>query len=252
MIPYFPQPEIVVGPFRLHAFGLLAAVAVLVGVLYTQRRASRMHIPRREINGLGLWVLVPAFIGAATFNVVFYQPELLAQRGFGALFDFTHGMSSFGGFIGAALGGAVYVWRAGLSWLRLADAAIQGLTVSWILGRLGCTLVHDHPGRLSDFFLAFDYPEGARHNLGFYEFLWTLLVMLPVMLLMNHKVTYRPGIYVAAFALLYGPARFLLDFLRVSANDPRYAGLTIAQYCCILLAGAGIWILRRPQPGLSW
>ena len=247
MIPYFPPPEIAIGPFRLHAFGLLVSVGVMLGMLFTYRQGARMQIPRGEISRLGLWVLVPAFIGSAAFNVLIYRPELLAQRGAGALFNFTQGMSSFGGFIFAALGGAVYAWRAGRSWLRLADVAIQGLTVGWIFGRLGCTLVHDHPGKLSNFFLAFDYPEGARHNLGFYEFLWTLLVMLPVMLFMNRKATYRPGIYVAAFALLYGPARFLLDFLRLSANDPRYAGLTIAQYCCILLVGAGIWILRRPR-----
>ena len=32
-----------------------------------------------------------------------------------------------------------------------------------------------------------------------------------------------------AFALLYGPARFLLDFLRDPATDPRYAELTFAR-----------------------
>ena len=31
MIPYFAQPRLVLGPLTIHAFGVLVAVAVLVG-----------------------------------------------------------------------------------------------------------------------------------------------------------------------------------------------------------------------------
>jgi prolipoprotein diacylglyceryltransferase len=43
------------------------------------------------------------------------------------------------------------------------------------------------------------------------------------------------------FCLIYGPQRFLLDFLRV--NDETKLGLTGAQYACIITTAAGIWIL---------
>ena len=43
----------------------------------------------------------------------------------------------------------------------------------------------------------------------------------------------RPGIYVALFTLLYMPARFGLDFLRIA--DATYAGLTPAQWAAVLL-----------------
>ena len=58
-------------------------------------------------------------------------------------------------------------------------------------------------------------------------------------------------------ALVYGPTRFVLDFLRATAEDRvttpdvRYFGLTTAQYFALAIFGAGVWLLflRKPKPG---
>jgi phosphatidylglycerol:prolipoprotein diacylglycerol transferase len=62
------------------------------------------------------------------------------------------------------------------------------------------------------------------------------------------------GLYVTLLTLLYAPVRFGLDFLRatdVPEPDPRYFGLTPAQWGCmlVLLAGVGlaIWTRRRAR-----
>lgn len=57
-----------------------------------------------------------------------------------------------------------------------------------------------------------------------------------------------PGTSVAVVALLYAPARFLLDFLRqtdLPGADVRHRGLTVAQYGSIVLAGIGIGLAMR-------
>jgi phosphatidylglycerol:prolipoprotein diacylglycerol transferase len=245
MIPYLPPPTLQVGPYTLHAFGVLVGLGVLLGLLFSYRRAAQMGVPRREIRGAALWAVIPGFLGAAVFNVVFYQPEKLSERGLVALVDFSRGMSSYGGFAFAAAGVAAYAWARRRSWLRTADVLVQGLTLGWIFGRLGCTLVHDHPGKLTTFFLGFQYPEGTRHNLGFYEFLYTLLVIWPVILLLHRRATYRPGIYVATVALLYAPVRFLLDFWRLPELNPRAGGLVFSQYASLVLLAAGVWLVWR-------
>jgi phosphatidylglycerol---prolipoprotein diacylglyceryl transferase len=100
-------------------------------------------------------------------------------------------------------------------------------------------LVHDHIGRPSGLPLAIRFPDGPRHDLGFYELLYTGLVLLPTVLVLVRR-PHRPGTILASLALLYAPARFLGDFLRnvdLPSADLRYAGLTFAQYACLLLAG---------------
>jgi len=160
-------------------------------------------------------------------------------------------MSSFGGFAGALLGLTVYYARSRRSWLPTADILVQALVIGWVFGRLGCTLVHDHIGRPSDFPLAIRFPDGPRHDLGLYELLYTIAVLVPAVFILNRRPR-PPGTSVAVLALLYAPVRFMLDFLRqtdLPGADPRYLGLTMAQYGCIVLAGIGLALLvriRRP------
>jgi prolipoprotein diacylglyceryltransferase len=60
MIPYFEQPRLALGPLTIHAFGVLVAVAVLVG-----HRMFRWKLKREGMDAvlgerLLTWVLVAA------------------------------------------------------------------------------------------------------------------------------------------------------------------------------------------------
>jgi prolipoprotein diacylglyceryltransferase len=48
--------------------------------------------------------------------------------------------------------------------LRLLDTAAFAVPFAAALGRLGCALAHEHPGRLSKSWLAVRYPGGARYD----------------------------------------------------------------------------------------
>ena len=52
-----------------------------------------------------------------------------------------------------------------------------------------------------------------------------------------------PGFWLPVFFLLYGPARFAMDFLRI--GDATYGGLTPAQFLMIGATAASAWALWR-------
>lgn len=247
MIPYFELREISIAAGRSVAvFGTLVTIGIFIGVWFAQRRARAVGIAEKELHGAIVSALVPGFLLA-------HALALLSQTGEQVewsprmMFQFWNGMSSFGGFAGAFLGVAFYYWRARRSWLPAADVLIQALVISWVFGRLGCTLVHDHIGKPSDFLLAISFADGARHDLGLYEFLYTVLVLVPTVIMLNRKPR-LPGTSVAVLVLLYAPARFLGDFLRhvdLAGADPRYLGLTMAQYGCMVLVGIGATVYVR-------
>jgi phosphatidylglycerol:prolipoprotein diacylglycerol transferase len=146
----------------------------------------------------------------------------------------------------------VYYHRGDRPWMRHADVIVQALVLGWVFGRLGCTVAFDHPGQVSHFFLAEEYKDGLpRHNLGFYEFLYTLVVMLPAILWLFRRRP-KPGVISATALILYCPIRFVLDFLRSTdreGSDLRYLGLTPAQYATIGLLILGVWLLIRAWRG---
>jgi len=253
VLPYFELRTIeLTSGFSVSAFGLLVAAGLLAGTLFAETRARGLGL-RAELHTAILWAVVPGLIVS---HLVALLPEWdnPAARNPCVLLAFWNGMSSLGGLAGAFLGLAFYYHRLGRrSWLPVADVLVQALVIGWVFGRLGCALIHDHVGRPSAFWLAVRFPDGSRHDLGLYELLYTVIVLVPAVIVLNRK-TRPPGATVAAIALLYGPARFVLDFLRNSdlpGADVRYSGLTLAQYGCIVLTAVGLAIARRlarPQP----
>lgn len=251
MIPPYSGPFVFeLGPVTIPLFGLLVATGVVLGHELALRLAKQRGIRVEEMRNAAAWAVGAGFVGAHVIDVLVYRPEKLSQDGLVALLKVWDGISSFGGFFGALAGLAGYFAWKGRSWWTEADLLVQGLVVGWLFGRLGCTLTSDHLGRLTDFPLAFAYPSGARHNLGFYELAWTAAVLVPAIFLLRareRRVGYRPGVYVAVIAALYAPARFAMDFLRatdIAHADPRWLGLTGGQYASIALLAFALWRLR--------
>jgi len=236
---------LIIGPLHFKIFGLLVAIGIFAGRALALYRGKQAGINREEIDDAILYTVIPAFLFAHFFEVVFYHPARFSQDGLIYLLRFWDGLSSFGGFFGGLAGFLFFVRKKKVRFpLVFAECILQGLVLGWIFGRLGCTIVFDHPGVLSNFFLAFQQPGGSRHNLGFYEFLFTLLILLPTILIL-HRLKAKPGSYSAAVLILYTPVRFFLDFLRVDAGhngDIRYFSLTPGQYGCIIFFVLGVII----------
>jgi phosphatidylglycerol:prolipoprotein diacylglycerol transferase len=223
-------------------FGLLVAFGVLLGRWYVLKRSREYRLNVQEMEVASLVAVNVGFVFAHVFEVVFYAPARMEREGVWVLFKFWDGISSYGGFLGALIGlWGYFAWKK-KSWWRQADAIIEGLVYGWVFGRLGCTVVFDHPGPLTDFVLGMNYRDGIRHNLGLYEFLYTLLVLVPATFWIRSRErrgrAFAPGSSVFLISVLYAPVRFALDFLRaedLSSADKRYGGLTPAHYMSLAL-----------------
>ena len=279
MVPYFEQPVLPLGPVKIHAFGVLVAVAMLVGIQGTIARCRKLSLDTDLCADLLFYTLIAAFVSAHLTAVFAYFPREVANNPW-MLLKIWENISSFGGILGALFGIWLFFrWKSpplppGTGW-RYLDAIAFVFPFAWAIGRLGCTVAHDHPGTVTTFplgvslstpkagaYLTYFYREAGRlgdlpdparlarmayHDLGWYEFLFTLLFLCPAFLILDRKP--RPtGFFPLAFILLYVPVRFFLDFLRIS--DARYGGLTFGQYAAIAgFAAAGYVALRRTPSG---
>ncbi len=262
MIPYLALRTIQLGPMTIQVWGFFAAVGVIAGSLFALREAKKRGLEVRLCEDLILSVVVWNFVGARLFHVLAYDPGYYRQHPLEILEVWRGGLSSFGGFIGAALAFFYGIRKTKLPLLKTSDALCSALPLALGCGRIGCFLIHDHPGTLAYSFkwLAVNYPDGPRYDLGMLLGIFDFL-LLGVFLLLLRKprrgqvprgMPRRDGFYFALFMTVYGPVRFLLDFLRI--NDARYAGLTPAQYGSIALFAAGVYLFMRifRTGGESW
>jgi len=240
-----------VGLGELDWFALFVLAGLVVAVTVYDRMCSRGGAVSAPVaRAFPEACVVGGFVVAHLVHVLVYHPELLARDPWLPL-KIWAGMSSMGGFAGGLIAGAAYVrWRR-QPLLPYADRIVVAIAIGWVFGRLGCATSHDHPGSLTDFPLAVAYPGGARHDLGLYELAFTLFVLVPLLLRLSRR-PWRTGTLVGAALLAYAPVRFFLDFLRardLSFVDPRYLGLTPAQYAAVAMFGAGCFIFVRRRQG---
>jgi phosphatidylglycerol:prolipoprotein diacylglycerol transferase len=237
MIPYIAQPSFHLGPLTIHAFGVLVAIAVIVGSEIAKRRATSQGLSAELLNRLLGWVVVGGFVGGHVLDLLFYEPARVLREPI-VLLKLWDGLGSFGGFVGAIAAALLFVHRNKVekAWAYV-DASAYGFPFGWIFGRLGCTVAFDHPGVATHLFFGERYTDGVvRHNLGLEEAVYTMFVAALFYVLARKK---RPeGFFVAALAVVYAPVRFALDTLRIA--DTRYGGLTPGQIGSVVLLFIGL------------
>ena len=244
MIPYFVWKTIQLGPVTIQVWGLFAAVGVVAAVWFALREAKRRGLDAARFERLVLWMIVWAFLGARLLHVLAYEPTFYAAQPWEIPKIWHGGLSSFGGFLGAAVSFFWQMRRHPLPLLKTADVLTIATPLGLGCGRIGCFLIHDHPGTLAHGagkWFAVAYPDGPRYDLGLLLGVFDFLLFGFFLFLSRKPRT--DGFYLGLFMLIYAPARFLLDFLR--AVDVRYAGLTPAQYGCVALFAAGWYLLIR-------
>ena len=261
-LPFFTLHALDLGPLPLQPFGILVAAGVLIGAEVMRRYSLKFGIEDDDLRGLTLWIIATGFIGAHVFDVLAYERDRLAEDPL-LILKIWDGISSYGGFVGGAAGYAFYVWWKRLTPGLIADTAMIGLLVAFTIGRIGCTIVHDHIGRVTTSSFGVDYPRreiearhlisefpGAgsvirAHNLGMYELVYLLFVWAIVLPLAFSKKRYPAGFLAVLVGLLYAPVRFFLEYWRLNSSDPRYVGFTFAQWCSVVAFAAAAYVAVR-------
>ncbi|HEU0050791.1 MAG TPA: prolipoprotein diacylglyceryl transferase [Patescibacteria group bacterium] len=242
MLPYFSSTVYHVFGIPLQTWGTFVAIGYAVGVYLAWRRAKQRGLDEKRVLDLAFWIFVGAFVGARLFHVFFYEPAYFFQHPFEILDPRRPGFAIFGGFLGSALVVWFFVKKYSLDFLAYADALIWGLPWGCGIGRIGCFLIHDHPGTLTHFILGVKYPDGTvRHDLGLYLSLIGFLT--GILFLVLNKWKRHPGFWLGMYMMIEGVTRFTLDFLRIA--DTKYFGLTPTQYLSIPLFAAGLWLVIR-------
>ncbi|HEY8375669.1 MAG TPA: prolipoprotein diacylglyceryl transferase family protein [Nannocystis sp.] len=256
LIPYIKPPEKliadlpVIGPLKLQVFGPLVAVGVILGYQRCLQFAKKRDIDEFIARDLMFYILITGFVISHWVSVLFYFPHRVAENPL-VLLMIWNGLSSVGGFFGALVGFFWYLKKVKQPYLIYADMLVFGLLIGFTIGRLGCALVHDHPGEIVDPshpLAVGPWPGGEfRLDNGLLEFMYLVPVALFFHLVFPWGKS-RPGLIAGLTCLLYAPFRFALDFMR--DDDKTYFGLTTAHYATMILLAIGLYLvfIRKPRP----
>jgi phosphatidylglycerol:prolipoprotein diacylglycerol transferase len=236
------------GSLSVPTFGLMIAAAMVAAYYVMRADMARRGLAAKDTSTAEMFVAVPALcgiVGAKLYHVLETPRELLADP-MGQLFS-RYGLAWFGGLIA---GFAAFVWlarRFKYPMLEVFDAGSAAAALGYGVGRIGCLLSGDGDyGIPTSLPWGMSFPNGLVpttervHPTPIYELIAACLITWILWRLGANRAR-RAGMVFAAYLILTGVARFLVEFIRI--NPRSFLGMTNAQAASALsiIAGLGLW-----------
>lgn len=190
-----------IGSFGVRWYGFFMAISIAIGFYYLIKHGSRRGLNEDHLYNLAILAVVGGIIGARLIYVATNWGDYAAYPL--EIIRIDHGGLSWHG---ALLGGMLPVWwygrRRGISFRLIADLAVPGLAVGYMLVRIGNIFNQEIVGRITQ--LGFD-----RHPTQIYG----SLIGLVLLILHNYLARRRPpdGYLFWSFILWYQVLRGVVE-----------------------------------------
>lgn len=247
--------------FSLRWYGILIALGVLGAVLLACRREKRLGLKKDTTLDIAL-ICVPVAILCARLYYVAFSWDYYAQHPAEILNIRRGGLAIYGGVIGGVIAGYIYCRAKKLPFLKGLDLVAPSLALGQAVGRWGNFLNQEAYGRAVlnpklQFFPVAVWIDGSGWHYAafFYESIWCALIVLLLLRAEKKNFFQRDGDLFAAYLLLYGLERALVEGLR---TDSLYWGnVRVSQMLSVALVLAAALMLtvrhrgKHPLPRLA-
>lgn len=237
------------GPIRVHGYGLMIAIGVVLAFMIAERRAPKKGLDADSIWSLGIWCAIGGFLGAKLLYVITEWKSLFA--GNLTLKDILYGFVVYGGIIGGILAGYLYCRAKKMKFLKYFDIVMPSIALAQGFGRIGCFLAGCCYGRRTDAWYGMEFNHSVYHNMIGVKVIPTQLIMSVanfahffLLVFIANKVykAGKDGVVAGCYLLFYSIGRFLIEFLR---DDPRggVGGLSTSQFISLFIFAAGVLMI---------
>jgi phosphatidylglycerol---prolipoprotein diacylglyceryl transferase len=252
-----------IGSFNLPTYGFLVALGVLCGLWISVRNAEKQGINPDDAWNFGILVVLCGIVGAKILYIINDWSIYAANpREIFSLGTLQAGGVFSGGLIGAFAAAAWYIHRHRMPALGTCDAFAPGLAFGHAIGRVGCFAAGCCYGKPTAHFWGVTFTNPLAASLvgtplnqaleptQLFESAVELTIFFILMWLLKRRKF--EGQVFGTYLMLYGVARYLLEFLRDDPGRGSVFGgfMTGTQLIslCLVLAGGFIWWLR---PGMK-
>lgn len=258
-------PFLHVWRLTIPTFGLMVASAMIIAYFVLRADLARRGIAAIDSGFAEALIAIPSLSGIAGAKLyhVLEDPSFLIAHPSELVSQF--GFAWFGGLIAGVVAFVIVGRRRKVSLLRILDAGSAAAALGYGVGRIGCLLSGDGDyGKPTSLPWGMSFPHGLVpttqrvHPTPIYELIVACLIAWALWKLGERQIRTRisskaqrlhsvqplspSGFVFAAYLILTGIARFLVEFIRI--NPRSFFGLTNAQAASLvsIAAGAILWI----------
>ncbi len=257
-----------IGPITIRSYGLMLAVAFLLGVLYVRRVTFRDNKPFDPFLTVAYIMIFGGIIGARLFYVLFHLEEFAGNwtssfNPFGSDEFGIAGLNMYGGVLVAVVGTVLYCRLKRIAALEMFDYFAPTLGLGLALARIGCFLNGCCFGTPTDLPWGVLFPEGS---IPYAEYphvhlhpsqLYSSLYGLGLFLLLHFAMKRRQfiGQIVALMFMIEAVFRFAIEYVRYYEEemilhlDGIHPTYNQVMSVALFLLGLGVYIYQRKKKG---
>ena len=227
---HFNPVALDLGFISVHWYGIMYISALLTALWFAKWIAKKdnMLISEELLDNYFIWIEIGIILGARIWYILFYDPNTSYylshpwqifnpfQNG---EFVGIRGMSYHGAVVGAAVASYFFARKHHGVIYKILDVVALSVPVGFVFGRIGNFLNQELVGRVTDVPWGIYVQDPISHELilrhpsQLYEgFLEGVVIAILIYLYRNHRKF--DGALVGIYGVMYGIARFIVEFWR--------------------------------------
>jgi phosphatidylglycerol:prolipoprotein diacylglycerol transferase len=247
-------PIITTWPFTLYTFGVMLAIAVVVGSTMLLRETRRLGDPKiteELIQRLTWWVVGGVIVGGRLMHVIVNLGDYV-HRPLEIFAIWEGGLAMYGGLLAVFFTVIGFAWKHHISILRLCDLVAPSAFLGDAIGRWGCFFMGDDYGKPTDSWVGvtFTHPRSLvppelrgipLHPTQIYMSLKALIIFGVLIWITRRK---RFDGQVAGWSfILYAVLRSIVEIFRGDVDRGFVGPLSTSQFISLFVFAAGLLIL---------
>jgi len=224
-----PSPDsgiLNVGPLKLHMYGLMLAIAILVAIKWSDVRWNKTGLPPKDAAAtIAFWVVIGGVVGARVYHLFTgYDWDTGGLAGTVKIWE--GGLSIWGAVLGGGLAVVLSTRLRNIDTLTMVDCIAPALVAAQAIGRWGNWWNQELFGKPTNLPWGLEIAPGQRplqysasetfHPTFLYESLYCLLIV-GILLFAERRFRLKKGQVFALYIPLYCAGRFVFENMR---SDP--------------------------------
>jgi len=211
------------GIFKVHWYGIMYVLALVVGYYFAIHFAKKEGIERKIIDEYFIWVEIGIILGARIGYFIFYVPnngyylthpwEMFNPFNNGH-FVGIRGMSYHGAVIGFTIATLAFWKIKKVNMWKILDIVALSVPLGYVFGRIGNFLNQELFGRVTDVPWGIYVNGVLRHPSQLYEAFFEGIVIFSILYIYYKKCRKNDGELIALYVILYGIFRSLCEIFR--------------------------------------
>ncbi|MBS3152897.1 prolipoprotein diacylglyceryl transferase [Candidatus Woesearchaeota archaeon] len=226
------------GPIEIRYYGVLYALAFLVGYFILRKLARKFNIKEEYIDDYMPYIIIADIVGARLFEVLFYNSEYYFANPLKIFAVWEGGLASHGAIITIILATIWFCKKRKILFYNFADMISIPIALGAAFIRIGNFINSELVGKITDLPWAVQFLgyEGSRHPVQIYQATGHVIIFF-ILLSMTKLKNIKEGTIFWSLLFIDSIFRFVTEFYKDLPADYGfvYLGLNLAQWASLVI-----------------